>query len=359
MSDQPLYPYRDTTGSTGQQPADQQQYVPQQYPQQQAQQPQPSYGSPPPQASQQYQMPQPQAYPSQYPSQMGGGYGMGMMLPSNGMAMASLVLGIVGTLISLGGYLSPTGGFFIMLMFVTVPAMVLGLAGIARSRRLGGLKFGHALAGTVLGASAVAIFLVLASSQAGSIADIFNERLDDPVIAVDGDDSDDDGNPVPTQKPGSGSDDMRVLFEKSVWSGFIEILDGEQTGDYATTEFRVDCSNGNVWTFTWDEEDSNYDPKSAEGKFSVLFGQEAMDAATANGFDLDILGGESFASYVQEEDGLDLIYMEFEPDQSDSTILNSGRKVAWFGYMDCQYGEMYTLNVYRLSDNEYQFFNSR
>lgn len=181
MENHPLYPYRGTTGADGQ--AWQEGHQPSQYPQpQQPRQPQAGY----PQAQAYPPARQPQGYPV-------GGYGY---RPDNILATVALALGIAGTLTSLSGYTVPNAMAFIMVMCLAAPAIALGFVGIHTSKRMGGLRFGHALAGVILGASSVAMFLVLAAPQAGSVANIFTGGPDDDPAYIYGKDEEEEDDPI-------------------------------------------------------------------------------------------------------------------------------------------------------------------
>lgn len=70
--------------------------------------------------------------------------------PSNSLATAGMVLGILGVVIQWGGVLTLTAG---------VLAVIFGVVGVSQANRLGGLNSGRAVAAIVLGCITVLAYL--------------------------------------------------------------------------------------------------------------------------------------------------------------------------------------------------------
>lgn len=357
MADQPLYPYREAT-NVGEQPSQQpSQYQQPQYPQsKQPQYPQPQYPQPQyPQAQTQYPAQQPQGYPSA--GYAGMGYGM-PVVPSNTLATVALALGILGALVSLFGYIMPNMAALVLTCVIALPALVLGVAGIRTSRRMGGLKFGHALTGAVLGAFSVVLFCVLASSRAGGMSAVISGGGDDPdpIVTTDPQEEDD---PTGVTSGGSGSSGLtrQTAFADSVWTGFIDPNGGDDWNRNVSMGFSADSDDGLSGSFVWMEDNGDWNLKEkANGRFSIKFGSEALEAAKAGNFSMDPIGGEDFATYIMGEDGSDLVYIELSPSESQSDMLIGGQQTKWFGYIDSGSGYA-SLDIYRQSDKKIQFFN--
>ncbi|MHA6670236.1 DUF4190 domain-containing protein [Homoserinimonas sp. A447] len=82
--------------------------------------------------------------------------------PSNGMAVAALVLGIVAIAVGVWTVIPILG--LVAAFFAFVPgvlAVIFGVIGRTRSRALGGLGRGQALAGLVLGAVTLGIIVLV------------------------------------------------------------------------------------------------------------------------------------------------------------------------------------------------------
>ena len=118
-----------------------------QSPQEQPEQGQPQQGFPSyPQSSQQY----PAAPPieGEYGGYPGGGYGP---TPTNGLALATLILGIISIVTLLFGF-GPVIGLI---------AVILGPFALRRARRTGGLRRGMAWTGTILGLISLVVGVVV------------------------------------------------------------------------------------------------------------------------------------------------------------------------------------------------------
>jgi hypothetical protein len=92
--------------------------------------------------------------PPGYGPPPGGGYGYGgppAAPVSNGLATASLVLGIIAFVL----------GFFVIGSIVGVAGLILGVLGIGKARRLNGKGKGMAVAGTILSALGIAFTVIL------------------------------------------------------------------------------------------------------------------------------------------------------------------------------------------------------
>ena len=327
MQDKATYPYRDTIGDREQQPS------PNRYqtPYQQQQQPYPA-------GMRQGGYPQ-TVQPIGTYAMMGTHQHTG-----NTMAILALVAGIISTIISLGAYLLPNASFFITQIILSSISIALGIFGIIRSQKLGGLNFGHGLTGMFLGGFSVIIFCTLASMQIGSLSNMFNSDAETPSVVTRGG----------TEQPS----DLKSLFSENIWTGVVLIPDGAKKGEYVAVAFKADCPDGGDGAFEWSERFDAASPRlDIDGSVSVAFGDDAMKRAQSDGFTLDMFGGESFASWVSDTADVDLVYMELEATSPDSLILGGGTRLAWFGYIDCQYGTP-TLNVCRLSDASPQLFHA-
>jgi hypothetical protein len=90
-----------------------------------------------------------QVHPNAIQSPAGYAMPVQMIVPSNGLATASLVLGLIGAIIEWGGLLTLTAG---------VLAIIFGAIGIGRSHQFGH-GHGRAVAGLVLGIIAIVAYL--------------------------------------------------------------------------------------------------------------------------------------------------------------------------------------------------------
>lgn len=81
--------------------------------------------------------------------------------PSNGIALTSMIFGIIGAVVGfwaivpVAGYVSATLGFVPALV-----AVICGHIGFSRSKRLGGIGRRHALAGLITGYGAIVVMAV-------------------------------------------------------------------------------------------------------------------------------------------------------------------------------------------------------
>lgn len=81
--------------------------------------------------------------------------------PSNGVAITSMVLGIIGAVVGfwaivpVAGYVSACLGFIPALV-----AVICGHVGLSRSKRLAGVGRRHAIAGLITGYAAIAVMFI-------------------------------------------------------------------------------------------------------------------------------------------------------------------------------------------------------
>lgn len=278
-------------------------------------------------------------------------YGVSQLPPTNALAMAALVCGICATVFSLVGYVSASTGTFAVQALLSVSTVAMGVFGMVTGKRTG-LRFGHALLGTVLGAFGIVLFCTLAASQPGGLESIFSpgdpgsgQVVDDPR----GDDDDDTTG-------GFGSlSDLSRMFDGRHWEGTVYGPDDESYMDGFLIQFVSEDGE-----FDWSETDASIDTRHAGGSIALTFGEDAMDKAKAGGFDLEALGGEDTMRLMRgyDEMSMEFVYMEFDPSESDSLVMPSGATTRWFGYVtqfDDLDNSLY-LTVIRPSDTEAQMF---
>ena len=91
----------------------------------------------------------------------GGGYGPA---PTNGLALASLILGIVSIVTLLFGF-GPVIGLI---------AVIIGIFGLRKAKRSGGLRRGMAWAGTILGLVSLVVGVVVIGAAVKGAVDCKN-----------------------------------------------------------------------------------------------------------------------------------------------------------------------------------------
>gem|GEM_PF-2844295 len=104
----------------------------------------------------------------QYPPQGQPVYVQMVARPTNGIAVAAVVLGVVGFVVGL----FPIAGIFLF-WIPALLAIIFGFIGISTASRLGGLNRGQAIWGVILGfaagpASFIALMVLVAFGQAVS-----------------------------------------------------------------------------------------------------------------------------------------------------------------------------------------------
>lgn len=278
-----------------------------------------------------------------------------MQVPvTNALATASLACGISATVFALLGYVLPTTGMLVAQTVLATLTVIMGLVGM-RKGRLTGLKFGQALGGTILGAFSIVLFCVLATSQVGSMGallagagdDAVATAIDDPDGTEDG--SDDDAAVVDPAE----TDKVRQILAEGIWQGYI-------LSDEGDSAFAVELSTDQD-AFSWLDESFglNGGTGRAQGGVTMLFGDDAIDRATAEGYDLSLFGGEREMREMQPY-GQVPVFMELDPSASDSPLVPAGTKTGWFGYMavldDGDGSEVAYLCIARKTDAEPHLF---
>lgn len=334
MSDQPVYPYRESTDAST---------APQQAVAPSAQQPQP-YA----QGQQPYSQGQPQAAPGQFPQAWGAmppagmtyPLGYGMVPPSNGLATFSMVAGIASCAFALLGYLFPVPAFFFIHMTGALTVVLVGLLGLRRSK-MNGLKGPRAAAGIALGVFSIVTFLLLASSSVGGFRHIFDGTFQQAVEEAYEEDTDaeeEEEEEDEEDESGYGAglvdlpDDVRDFLDGILWIGTYVSSDDSEI----FVEFQPQSSSG---SFDWIEQPVSGSQIGVEviGDMTVEFGEQAAAAARAAGYSDDVIEeaqsmDDIFDSNYAYHDLIE-VYIELHPTSDKSQIMAVDDPLVWYGYV--------------------------
>jgi hypothetical protein len=97
---------------------------------------------------------------------------------TNGAAVAGMVLGIVGACIAFIPFAGVLGALLGGLAFI------FGLVGVIKASKRGGKGKGQGIAGLVLGAASVVIFMVISMATVSAINDVLSEGADDTAATA-------------------------------------------------------------------------------------------------------------------------------------------------------------------------------
>lgn len=382
MSEQPMYPYRDTSGNQQGQPqapgyggggqaygqaCGQQPQQPQAQPYwQQPQQAPGANGAATPYGQQQAPFGQaPGFVPQAQPGQWAGAYPVPQQRkPSRGVAIAAMSVGVVAALVALAGYDSPTRPLFVAVALFSVIALALGVIGMATGRS-GGRGFGYGLAGAILGAFAMVMFVTLSTARVGSISAILatdewhDEEDAGGLPGWDDDDWQSSGGQGGGSQPlPSSAATLQDALSGGTWVGIIDQTPGvEEQGACYMVEMMTDGD----W-FAWTDTEDLVDELRTGGRLSVSLGDNAEARALECGFskaDADAVAAEASVFSLADAQA-ELVCLEMRPDD-DTLAMRAGRDCVWFGYVmhmeETQNLDAYTaMSLRRVGDTRGQEF---
>ena len=322
---------------------------------------------------------QPQAGWSQFPLPQSAHPGSPMQVAEppargKGIATAALVLGICACLAGLLGYFSHGIGMTLFVAALGLAAFVCGVVGRALNDRMGVGSRG--MAGILLGASGIVLFLVLGATAAGGLDRLFATEPASAPPAAGGTVSPSSSHSSPTRPgsspsggttatpgrtggssgsssgsvsgTGSANPDTSLRIQGGTWEGTV--VDGDDDVFFPTFTVSDDGS------CEWCDDQIARNPKILQGHAEVLYDDDAARAAADAGFDVEGLT-DLWSQLMHIYPSHRLVFLNFRPEGEPGVLLpEEGER--WFGYCltDTEDPDMNVIWMQRMKDGTPQPF---
>jgi hypothetical protein len=245
------------------------------------------------------------------------------------------------------GYFAHGIGMVVLVAGLGLASFICGVVGLSLSEGAG--HGGRGMAGALLGAGGIALFLVLGGTAAGGLDRMLEPAPDERTVGSPTDSGDGSSAPSGTMpgRHGASVADASLSVEGRRWEGVI-LADGKDTL-FPAFEIAGDGS------CEWCDDQLVAVPEVIPAHASVAYDDEAVSAARAAGFD-----AEGMVEFWEDSGLLPepyrLAFIRISPD-GDGTELLPSEGEAWFGYCSALEGETAdALWVSRPGDDDQQMF---